>query len=109
LNPVDQRSDGAYLTGIPLSVGIACTQEAIDYRFGMSCSLEHLLADIILDYRNLDFLQDAGNTTTCPTERENTSTMWIELAINVTRVCTSTECGIILFVRMEIKAAKTKF
>jgi len=58
-------SDWTYLARIPLSVGVTGAQEAAKYALRVSCCLEHVLAHLVFNYRNLHFLQDAWNSTTC--------------------------------------------
>jgi len=46
-----------------LSIGISCTEEAIEDNLGVSRSMEHLLAHTVLYHRHLHFLQQVRNST----------------------------------------------
>jgi hypothetical protein len=63
-----------------LSIGISCTQEAVEDNLGVSRSMEHLLAHTVLYHRYLYFLQQVRNAT--PWVRKARVSLLLSQAIN---------------------------
>lgn len=59
------RKRTTHLARVSLPVRVTGTQETVQYGFRVSGRLEHVLTNLVFDYRNLHFLQNARHASTC--------------------------------------------